>query len=155
MQKKNIIIDVIVIIIVGTVAFYGGMQYTASKTAQAQLTQGGRSGGFGGGVNGGQRGAGQGGQGGGQRGSANGGAGDFVSGQIVSKDDTSVTIKTRDGGSKIVFFSGSTTIDKSVSGASSDLSAGQQVTANGKSNPDGSLAAQNIQIRPAQGPGQN
>lgn len=147
MQNKNSIIGIIVILFVAAGAFYGGMQYGTSKaviTAQAN-----RGGGFGGGANGGQRGVGQG-QGGQRSGGANGGAGDFSGGQITAKDDTSVTVKTRNGSSQIIFFSPSTTIDKSVSGVSSDLSVGQQITANGKSNSDGTLAAQSIQIRPAQ-----
>jgi hypothetical protein len=147
MNKKNHIISMVaIVIVVAGGAFYGGMQYGTSKTT-ATLAQG-RNGGAGGG----QRGFG-GGAGGGQRGGApgaNGGAGDFSGGQITSKDDTSITVKTRNGSSQIIFFAPSTTIDKSVSGTNSDLNVGQQITANGKSNPDGSLAAQNIQIRPAQ-----
>jgi len=153
MKKQNIAAGIIVSILALGGAFYGGMQYGTKKAAATvQAGQGGRNGGnFGGGAAGGQRGAGQGGQGGGMRGgAANGGAGDFASGQITAKDDTSVTVKMRDGSSKIVFFSASTGVDKSVSGSGSDLNVGQQVTVNGKSSPDGTLTAQNIQIRPAQ-----
>jgi hypothetical protein len=56
----------------------------------------------------------------------------------------------QDGSSKIVYFSDSTMIGKSTQGAASDLNTGEQVMANGTSNPDGSITAQNIQIRPAQ-----
>ena len=152
MDKKNHIFGMVaVIIFIAGGSFYGGMQYGSNQSAKAQLAQGGRNGGnFGGGANGGQRGAG-GQQVMGQRGGANGGVGDFASGQITAKDDTSVTVKMRDGSSKIVFFSGSTGIDKSVSGAIADLAIGQQVTVTGKASPDGSLAAQSIQIRPSQG----
>ena len=150
MDKKNHIIGmVVVILVIAGGSFYGGMQYGTSKAAA--VAQAGR-GAFGGGANGGARGGaglGAGAQGG-ARGAANGAGGGFVSGQIVSKDDTSITIKSSDGSSKIVFFSGTTGIDKSVSGASSDLSVGEQVTAIGKTSSDGSLAAQSIQIRPAQ-----
>ena len=150
MDKKNHIISmVVVMLVVAGVAFYGGMTYGASKSAQSQSAQGGRNGG--GGFGGGQRGAG-GGQGQGQ-GQAGANAGGFASGQITAKDDTSITVKMRDGSSKIVFYSGSTGIDKSVSGATSDLSVGQQVMVSGKSSPDGSVTAQTIQIRPAQASG--
>jgi hypothetical protein len=153
-KKKHIISMVAIGIVIAGGAFYGGMQYGA-RNIQAKFAQDmqGRPGGnFGGGANGGQRAGGQGMQGarGGQPGIANGGAGDFASGEVISKDDTSVTIKTRDGGSKIVFFSDKTLIDKSVTGATSDLSVGQQVTVNGKTSTDGILTAQNIQIRPLQ-----
>ncbi len=146
MQKKNIVAGIIVGLALLGGSFYVGMQYGAKNAVKAQSAQGARS--FGGGATGGRGGASQGGmQSSGQRGGAGGG---FASGQIVAKDDTSVTIKSNDGSSKIVFFSGSTGVDKSVAGASSDLSVGQQVMANGKANPDGSITAQSIQIRPAQ-----
>lgn len=145
MENKQIISALAIAVIAGGIGFYSGTQYQASKVPAQQA---GQRGNFGGGANGVQRGGGQNQGGGFQR--QGGGAGDFASGQVVSKDDTSVTIKTRNGGTQIVFFSPSTTVDKSVSGVTSDLNVGQQVTANGKNNPDGSLAAQNIQIRPTQ-----
>jgi len=140
MQNKNIIIIVVLISLVGAGAFYGGMQYGTSKTKAAQAASRGN---FGGG-NGGQRGV-QGSQNGGQR--AVGGAG-FINGDILSKDDTSITVKSQDGSSKIIFFSDSTMIGKAAAGSVSDLNVGEQVMVNGKANLDGSIAAQNIQIRP-------
>lgn len=136
---------VVLLVAVGAGAFYGGMQYDQSQRASQFATRGAGAG---------QQGAGATGRTGGQRGTGapsgiqNRGAGDFSGGQITAKDDTSVTVKTRNGSSQIVFFSPSTTIDKSFSGSSSDLSVGQRIMANGKNNPDGSLAATNIQIRP-------
>ncbi len=152
MQKKNIVIGVVVGLVLIAGSFYGGMQYGIKNVAKSQVVQGGRNsaGNFAGG---GQRMAGQGGQraGGAQGGGiGNGGAGDFTAGEIIAKDDTSATIKTRDGGSKIVFFSDKTLIDKSVVGATGDLNVGQQITVNGKTSADGSVIAQNIQIRPIQ-----
>ncbi|NTW14437.1 MAG: hypothetical protein HGA31_05420 [Candidatus Moranbacteria bacterium] len=148
MDKNHKIAMVVLVIVVGAGTFYGGMKYTANqKTSQfdargAGVRQGAESGSAG--RAGGQRGAGmmQG------AGVLNGGAGDFSGGEVTAKDDTSVTIKTRNGGSQIVFFAPSTTVGKSVTGSTSDLVVGQQVMANGKNNPDGSLAATNIQIRP-------
>jgi len=145
MNKQNHIISMIaIVIVIAGGAFYGGMQY-AGKKAATQVAQNKNGGSFGGQrAGGGQRPAGM------QGGGANGGAGDFASGEIISKDDTSATIKTRGGGSKIVFFSDKTSIDKSVSGVAGDLSIGQQITVNGKTGADGSLIAQSIQIRPLQ-----
>lgn len=74
--------------------------------------------------------------------------GGFLSGEVISKDATSITLKTRDGSTKIVLFSASTDILKSTSGKSDDLNIGEQVVVTGSSNADGSLSAQSIQIRP-------
>ncbi len=95
-----------------------------------------------------QRVAGQFGQAGGMggriRGEANGG---FVTGEILSKDATSITVKSQDGGSKIVLLAGSTNVVKSVSGSLVDLKVGDRVVANGTLNSDGSITAQMIQLR--------
>jgi hypothetical protein len=73
----------------------------------------------------------------------------FVGGEILSKDDSSITIKLQDGGSKIVFVSDSTQVMKSATGSLADLSVGQQVSANGTSNTDGSISATTVSVRPA------
>jgi hypothetical protein len=143
MQNKNIIITVVVALVVGGAGFFGGTVYEKSSlTSQGLLRSGGNS------VQRGQAGGGQNrASGAGFRGSNGGG---FISGQVTAKDDKSITVKSQDGSSKIVFFSDSTQIGKTAQGTSSDLNNGEQVMVNGTANSDGTIAAQNIQIRPNQ-----
>lgn len=123
---------IIVALVVGAAAFFGGMQYQktqASGPMQGQL-----------------RGANGQGQGGFQ---GRGGAGQGmmpVSGEIISQDDSSITVKMQDGSSKIVILSDDTNINKSSEGSKADLTTGETVTATGTTNSDGSLTAQNVSI---------
>lgn len=143
MTKKNIAIVAALAVVVAGGAFYGGMTYAKGKTPSGraaganfqnltpeQRQQFMQNGGI---------------PGGGMRGGANGG---FVGGEIISKDDKSVTVKLTNGGSKIIFLSDSTTVGKTTDGTKDDLVVGKQVTVGGTANSDGSVTAQNIQIRP-------
>ncbi|MBI3335025.1 MAG: hypothetical protein HY001_00810 [Candidatus Portnoybacteria bacterium] len=144
-MKKLLPIFIAAILVVGGGAFYGGMKYAESTRQNfARRNLGGQELGVplhqgferqanGGGFRSGQRG---------------GNAGGFTTGEIISKDDKSVTIKLRDGGSKIVFFADSTEIAKSVSGTQNDLEIGKSVVVSGKPNQDGSVTADSIQLRP-------
>ncbi len=135
-MKKILPVFIAIVIIIGGVAFYGGMKYAESKKSI-----GGRNGfaEFGNLPPGGQvRLGGP----GGKVGGAN-----FTSGEIISKDDKSVTVKLPDGGSKIIFFSDSTKITKSTEGSAEDLKVGENVMANGTANQDGSITAETIQLR--------
>jgi hypothetical protein len=147
-MKKIIPIFVIALVLVGSGSFYGGMKYQQGKKSVvgandfANMTQEQRQ----------QRFAqmgGQGGQGGQRTGAgairANGLGGGTV-GEIIAQDDKSLTIKLRDGGSKIVFFSADTKIMKTDTGSLADLKVGQSVMANGAANADGSVTAQSIQL---------
>lgn len=135
----------IVAIVVGGGAFYGGMKYQANKTTKErqQSALGGQQ--FGGPA--GWRGGTPGSETAGKNLSGRAGGANLVGGEIIARDETSVTVKLRDGSSKIIFFSDSTEIMKSVKGAVSDLEIGQTVSVGGKQNSDGSFTAETIQLR--------
>ncbi len=142
-MKKQIIV-ITSIIIAGGGLFYGGMKYGQRASAQtgmnnfANLTPEERQMRFqqiGANANGSVRGA------------RNGSSGGFIAGNVIAKDSSSITLKLRDGGSKIVFISGTTAITKSATGTVQDLNIGSEVTANGSANTDGSISAQSIQVR--------
>ena len=133
MTNKLILVAVTVAFLVGSGAFYGGMKYAQGKAVsdrQQRLGQTGAN--IGSGFRGGQSGAG----------------GGLVSGDIISKDNQSITVKMRDGSSKIVFFSDTTEVSKFVAGVSADLVIGKTVTIIGKTNSDGSVTATSVQLRP-------
>jgi len=130
MNKKNIIIMGAVVVLVAGASFYGGMQYANSKKAQTGFqrnSQGGQQAG---------------------RGGNRGGAG-LANGDVLKMDDKSITIKMRDGGSKIIYLSDSTSILKSTAGSKADVAVGENVMVSGSANQDGSITAQSVQIRPA------
>ncbi|GEM_PF-369089 len=131
MQNKLILPIVIGLIVVGGGSFYGGMQYAKSQTANqpqaAADARGGRN--FGGGQ-------------------GRGGGGGATVGEVVSKDATGLTIKLRDGGSKIVLLSSTTRVGKMTDGSLDDLAPGTNVMVMGTANADGSVTASQIQIRP-------
>jgi len=125
---KNISVVIIVIVLVGVGSFFSGMKYAQSNSpGQGGLAPQERQARFL------------------QRGTRN--AGGFTAGQIIAKDDKSITIKLRDGGSKIIFYSDTTEVGKFTSGTVNDLEVGKTITVNGKTNSDGSVTADSIQIR--------
>lgn len=128
-MKKNILVisAIIVLVAVGGGAFYGGMLYGKGQARPAGFTGGN----FQTRVN---------------RPGSNGS--NFISGNIISKDNTSITVQLPNNGSKIIFYSDATQINKSATGTSADLSTGTLVSVTGTTNSDGSITAQSIQIRP-------
>lgn len=133
MNKQMIIGGLVALVIVGGGAFYGGMAYGKSQTpARGQFGNGQF---MGNGLL----------PGGGMRGGMNGG---FTAGEIISKDETSITIKMQDGSTKIVLVGSNAQVMKSATGSVDDLTVGTQVTVTGSANSDGSVTAQSVQIRP-------
>ncbi len=134
-MEKNILqrpwfVTILVALVVGGASFYGGLLVGKSK----QFARGGQPGATR-----------QFGQGGGANRRIQ--VGSMINGSILSKDDKSLTIKTANGGSKIIFFATSTKILKSVEGSVDDLQVNSNVIASGQTNADGSVTAQMIQLR--------
>lgn len=133
---KNMIIGMVIggVVLVGG-SFYAGMKYAQSQRGGggnfANLSQAERQARFGG-------------QGGVQRGARAGGG--FTVGTILSVDDVSLTVSVPGGGSRIILFSTSTPIEKSISGEKTDLKTGEMVTVAGEGNQDGSITAQRITV---------
>lgn len=69
-----------------------------------------------------------------------------VSGEIIEVDDGSVTLKTQDGGSKIVIYSDNTPVNKTSEGSLDDLKEGEQTMVIGKEGVDGTVTADTISI---------
>ena len=132
-MKNNLIMAVIAAVIIGGgIGFLAGMKYQQSKQPAFTRQFNGSAG----------RG------GGGQAGGGNRTGFRPVTGDILSTDANSITVKTSDGGSAIVLFTNSTAINKAASASAGDLIVGERVAVYGQQNPDGSVTAQNIQLNP-------
>ena len=69
-----------------------------------------------------------------------------ASGEITKIDDSSITIKTQNGGSKLILISDSTAYKQLTDGDKSKLKVGSQITVDGESSTDGSLTGKTISI---------
>jgi len=130
MKKNSIyIITAIVVVVVGVGAYFGGYYYGKQQGASSipnfaamRASRGGQ-------------------------GTARGGnGGGMVRGQILSKDSGTMTLKINTGGSKIVLFSSSTPVRKTVEDNLDSVQVGQSVMVGGTTNSDGSITAQSIQL---------
>lgn len=126
-------------LVIAVVFFYGGVKYGQSYSSATVAGSAASRGAIGNGQFGQRRVGGAGGMGG------------FTSGEVLSKDDKSITLKLRSGGSMLIFVASSTPILKSTAGSADDIQIGAQVMVNGNTNSDGSMSAQSVQIRPATG----
>ncbi len=138
MKQPNLVISAVIGVIGLAVGFFGGTAYQSTQKPNFQnLTQEQRQQMFGQFRNG---------AGGGGR---NGGAaGTFANGQILNKDEKSITVKMRDGSTKLIFLAPSTEINKPAPIKATDLNVNDQVSVSGTANSDGSLTASTIQVRP-------
>lgn len=134
MKNKNLIITIILVIVVGAGAFYGGMRYGQTRRL-GNFAQ------FAGGRNGNPNGQ--------RNGTANV---NFrpVSGTILSTGDSSLTVKMSDGSSKIIILSDQTVVNKTATASKTDIKQGDTVAVIGQTNSDGSVTAQTIDLNPQQ-----
>ncbi|HUC01865.1 MAG TPA: DUF5666 domain-containing protein [Candidatus Paceibacterota bacterium] len=89
-------------------------------------------------------------------GAAAGGGTALTVGQVTAMDSSSITLQLANGNSEVVFYSTSTAISEPTTVPASALKVGTTVMVTGAANSDGSVTAQNIQVRPAAaGPGGN
>lgn len=124
-MRKHIMLTVVVAVLVGGAAFYGGMRYQSSL-------RGSGTGRFGaGGVAGGRAGQNR-----------------PVLGEVLTVDADSLTVKMADGSTKIVNIAPSTTYSKTETGKKEEVVIGTKVNVFGQTNSDGSVTAQNVQINP-------
>jgi hypothetical protein len=135
-NNKTALIVVGIVLIIA--AFFGGKAYGSSH-ATPSVSAYGAAGGY----------AGRTGMTGGFAGRMAGMGGGATIGQVVSMDATSITVSLTTGGSKIILYSPTTTVSKTMAGTISDVTVGSTITATGTANSDGSLTATAIQIRPA------
>ena len=127
---KKFMIFLAVLLIASGAAFYGGAVYAKNKRGS-----------FTGANFRGANAAGAGNMAGFSRGNA-------LVGDIISLDSDKMTIKTKDGSTKIVFFTRDMKITKSTDGAVSDLLVNIGIVASGAANSDGSFNAKTINISP-------
>lgn len=131
-MKNTTLMAVVLVIMIGAGSFLAGMKYQQSKRPSwtgmqpADMHTGMA----------------------GQRGTTGRSGTGLVNGEIISADETSITVKQADDSTKIILLSESTAINKAMEGETSDLKTGERVVVFGQENPDGSISAANIQLNP-------
>ena len=129
MNSKIVLVSAVLVVAAGAAGFFGGVKYEEGKAStlrQGFMGQGNRR----------QNGQLQ----------AGGRQGVPVSGEIIGRDDKSITVKLQDGTSRIVMFVDNTPINKASEGVKEDLKVGERVTVFGTENSDKSVTAQSIQL---------
>jgi hypothetical protein len=131
---KKILVFTALLLAVGGGCFFGGMKYGQSKTSFRGMGDN-----FGPGMSGNNA-------TGTFPGSNRNGMGGMILGEITAKDSESITVKTQNGGTKIIYISDSAKIAKTEAGTVDDLTVGESITVSGTSNDDGSITAKLIQL---------
>jgi hypothetical protein len=126
------VVTVIIVVVVGALAFYGGTQYQLNKQSSGRNSLA----------------SGQYGVGTGRTGTRRTGNGQPVSGKILNIDTSSITVELTDGSSRIVLLSDKTIFNTTTAVDKSQLKVGDKVGVFGTTNTDGSVTAQNVQLNP-------
>jgi len=128
LMKNTLLVAAIVALVFGAAGFLGGLTYQKSKQAGNRnfAVMGGRVQGQG----------------------TNRLGVRPVAGEIISNDNSSITVKLPDGSSRIVLLTASTSINKADTVKATDLTVGSTISAFGTENADGSVTAQNVQLNP-------
>ncbi len=116
-----------------TIGFYGGMIYQKNQTRSRFTQFGNQMGQFARGQN--------------NQNSRFGQGVRPIRGEIIKKDNDSIVVKLADGSTKIVFLTEKTSLTKSTNAQFEDLKEKETVFVVGQENSDGSITAENIQIR--------
>jgi hypothetical protein len=80
-----------------------------------------------------------------RNGVANGG---MIAGEITARDEKSITVRTRDGSSKIVIIGSATKFTQSQETTITDAKTGESVVISGTANTDGSFTAESVMLNP-------
>ena len=134
MKNTKLIIGVL-LIVVGIAGFFVGIKYQQSKGFSMTDIQSGNTN------------MGMTGRPGSERTIPNNNSG-MISGEIIDKDEASITVKQADESTKIILLSEDTGVSKTSEGLVDDLKTGESVMIFGQENPDGSISAANIQLNP-------
>lgn len=132
-KNKGVVVMIAVAIITAGLGFYGGVQYQKTKKITPTGMRAGLPNGSGMPTTG-------------KTGTTRTGGNQPVSGEITSVDGGTITVKTQDGGSKIVVLSGSTKINLATEGSTSDLKKGDTVMVIGTTGTDGTITATTVSI---------
>lgn len=73
-----------------------------------------------------------------------------LTGEVTDKDGESLVLKVTASESRIIFYSDSTTVSKTITGSIEDVAIGAQIAVSAEENEDGSYTAKTIQLTPAE-----